>query len=87
MTVSKANQMAEDIINYCIIGVCANRFWDECKEIVRAMFMTACELADYEVDTAKSDEWLSKIANCFDDWNDRDAFINEFENFMVELMV
>lgn len=78
---------AEYIIDYCINNICTNYFWDECKEMVRAMYMTACNLEDCEVDTEKSDEWLNRIANCFDDWIDNKAFLENFENYMIEFLV
>lgn len=87
MTKQEGKQMADKIIDFCINGICSNNFWDECKEIVRSIFTTACELGDYEADTNIVDKWLEEIFDCFDDWWDRDTFKKEFENYMLEYIV
>ena len=74
--------MGEKIIEVCIDNYCTILFWDECKEIVKAMYMTACIMENVSTDSKKAKEWLQRIFNCFDDWYDRNEFEKEVKGYL-----
>ena len=78
--------MGEKIIDMCIETYCTTLFWDECKERVKAMFVTACVMDDIEQNTSMAKRWIKRIFECFDDWYDRNAFEKEVFNYLTKGM-
>lgn len=60
--------------------------WEDCKLIIRSFFTTLSWLNQWEVDTSNSDQYLYKIYD-LGGIEDVDVSFDEFQSFMVELLV